>query len=252
MLAPTSTVIRAFAGFWMQPRVDVRLLKGYCIRERDCSGIQVLEREDTGVDDQLVLRVFTKAILEKDQASWHVIWNVFHPVIARKLKRELSGWIQTSEEIRDVTQMVFIKFWEDSQKWTSIHCLYTSGHDEGVLSRLHSTAVYTVQRYRQTLVRKWIPLIRDNYSLCSQPERKLLQDLARDGLSRKYKDVFLLHLREYPNTTIASLMQMELRDVSVQINRAWERFVYVLLQHRQRDPSFDMLFQRLLHQKAGV
>lgn len=204
------------------------------------------------MDDQTALTVFRKAFYDQDQQAWREIWNQYHGVVFRKIRRELEGWILDGEEIRDITQTVFIKFWEDSKQWKSVDRLYTEGKNEGILSRLHSTAVYTVQRYRQTLIRKWIPCIRENYRLCSESERVLLQNLARDRLDSKYREIFLLHLRDCENTTIANLMQIPARDVSIRINRAWERYVYVLLMHRQQNPGFDPLFQHLISARREV
>ena len=89
--------------------------------------MQVYGARDINVDDQAILAVFRKAIQEKDQSAWHTIWNHYHPVIARKLQRELTGWVRNGEEIRDIVQTVFIKFWEDSQQWKTIDRLYSEG-----------------------------------------------------------------------------------------------------------------------------
>lgn len=232
--------------------VEVPTFSLYAVRVKYVTAGIAIRRKDSCMDDQAILVIFRRAVEDQDQSAWRQIWQRYHPLIARRLRRELRGWAVNGEEIRDLTQAVFIKFWEDSLKWDRVDRLYSRDGREGILSRLHSTAVFTVQRFRQRMVRKWIPLIRINYPLCSEANRVYLQSLAGDCLSRKYRDVFLLHLQGCENETVAELMEMVLRNVSIQINRAWERFVYVMLTHRQQNPAFDVLFQHLITPRQGV
>jgi len=226
--------------------VEVQTFSHYAVGVQYVTAGVDCRQKDSSVNDQALLMTFKRAVESQDQAAWREIWQRYHPVIAQRLRRELRDWVVDGEDIRDLTQTVFIKFWEDSRTWDRVDRLYSRDGCEGILSRLHSTAIFTVQRFRQSRIRKWIPVIRINYPLCSEANRAYLRNLAGEGLSRRYRDIFLLHLRGCDNPSIAELTETELRDVSIQINRAWERFVYVMLAHRQQNTAFDALFQHLI------
>lgn len=208
-------------------------------------------QESSNVKDIDTLTLFREAILNQNQPAWREIWRLYQPSITRKIRREMAGWNCSAEEIKDLTQTVFIKFWQDTSQWKNVDMLYTEQKQEGVLSRLHSTTVFTVQRYRQSAIRCWIPIIRSNYPLCSSSNHLELQSIANTGLSTKYRDLFILHLKGCKNQFISNLMNLELRNVSIQINRAWERYVYVLLSHRRQNPEFENLFQFLITEPQG-
>ncbi len=197
------------------------------------------------MDDQETLKLFRNAVLHQDQSAWHHIWEHCQPGVKAHIWKELAGWV-ASDELDDLTQTVFLKFWQDTCRWTSVTHLYSINGKEGILSRLHSTAIYAIQKFRQKYVRKWIPVIRSNYSIISDSEKEGLQQLAESGISEKYRGLFLRQLAGAENTEIAVELNMTKKEVSTGINRAWERFVYVMLKERRRNPGFDPLFQRLI------
>ncbi len=205
------------------------------------------------LEKQDLLAVFESAIIHQDQNAWRIIWQTYQPGIKSRIKWELAGWVTTQNEIEDLTQTVFLKFWQDTSKWKAVKRLYSKNSEEGVLSRLHSTAIYTVQKYRQKHIRKWIPVIRRNYESSADSIKMRLQEIAGSELSLKYRSVFLMHLKGISNEEIFSVLSRENAiDTSAKskiytiVNRAWERFIYILLRERQKDPDFDSVFQHLI------
>jgi len=204
------------------------------------------------LDERAWLEIFRRAILGQEQAAWQRIWERFQPEIERRVRRELAGLVPAGEEPGDLVQEIFCKFWEDTRSWDRVDRLLSDRGGEGAVSRLHSTAVYHVQKRRQRLVRGWIPLIRRNLPRLGPEESAGLRRLAGSDLPDRYGQVLVPHLEGRGSESIARELDWPVRRVSIQVNRAWERFVYVLLRHRGREPAFEPTFRFLIAPRPEV
>ena len=208
--------------------------------------------EGDGLDEQVWLQIFRQAILEQDQTAWKQIWERFQSEIERRVRRELAGLVPSGEEPIDLVQEIFCKYWEDTRSWTSVDRLFSDRSGEGAVSRLHSTAVYQVQKRRQRLVRSWIPVIRRNLPRLGTEEAGGLHRLAGSELPDRYRRCLIPHLEGRDSQFIARQLELPVRQVSIQVNRAWERFTYVLLRHRGREPGFEPTFRFLIEPRSEV
>lgn len=200
--------------------------------------------------EMAILELFKLAIVYREQGAWEKIWFLYQPRITAKIRRDLAHWTRAHQEIEDLTILIFEKFIENTRHWKSIDRLYSNKENEGILSRLYSTVIYELRKYRQRHIRKLIPRVRSNFDQLDETDKKTVIQLSQRLKPEAYV-LFKHHLEGMNNEDIADELNIVLRDVSIRINRSWERFLYILLRYRFEDHSFESIWRTLISEERG-